>query len=683
MKKLKNIYKILAVLLLIAACTDSDLRDLSFLDRMSAPSNLEMVYNITQDNTGAVTISPNADGASTFDVFFGDSTPEPMRIPQGENANHVYAEGQYDVKVIAYNTNGDATEMSKPLTVSFRAPENLVVTLDNDAAISKQVNVNATAEFATMYEFYSGEETVTQPVATANIGEALSYQYATAGTYSVKVIAKGGAIETTEYAVDFEVTEILAPTAAATTPPNRNAEDVVSIFSDAYTDVTLDELPTGWSASSFESVAIGSDNVWKLSNIDFIGMVTNYANGIDVAAMEKLHIDYWVPSGISNGLSVKIVNTVDGGEAVASLGATVAGTWQSIDIDMTDFDGGNLANKNKITQILIDSDGTAGVVYIDNFYFYKAPSSIVTSLVQDFEGAAPSIIPFGNAAAAIISNPDATGANTTANVVEFTKTAGAEVWAGATLALTTPLDLVNFPKLTLKTWSPKVGAVVKVKIENADASIVYEVDVNTTVANSWEDLTYDFSGAPAADYVKVVVFFDFGNSGDGSVYYYDEINLLDDSGVVADLSFQDFEGAAPTITPFGNAAAAIISNPDATGANTTATVVEFTKATGAEVWAGATLDVTTPLDFTNYSKIGIKTWSPKVGAVVKVKLENADASIVYEVDVNTTVANSWEDLTYDFSTAPAADYVKVVVFFDFGNSGDGSVYYYDELKLTN
>ena len=683
MKKLKNIYKILAVLLLIAACTDSDLRDLSFLDRMSAPSNLEMVYNITQDNTGAVTISPNADGASTFDVFFGDSTPDPMRIPQGENANHVYAEGQYDVKVIAYNTNGDATEMSKPLTVSFRAPENLVVTLDNDAAISKQVNVNATAEFATMYEFYSGEETVTQPVATANIGEALSYQYATAGTYSVKVIAKGGAIETTEYAVDFEVTEILAPTAAASTPPNRNAEDVVSIFSDAYTDVTLDELPTGWSASSFESVAIGSDNVWKLSNIDFIGMVTNYANGIDVAAMEKLHIDYWVPSGISNGLSVKIVNTVDGGEAVASLGATVAGTWQSIDIDMTDFDGGNLANKNKITQILIDSDGTAGVVYIDNFYFYKAPSSIVTSLVQDFEGAAPSIIPFGNAAAAIISNPDATGANTTANVVEFTKTAGAEVWAGATLALTTPLDLVNFPKLTLKTWSPKVGAVVKVKIENADASIVYEVDVNTTVANSWEDLTYDFSGAPAADYVKVVVFFDFGNSGDGSVYYYDEINLLDDSGVVADLSFQDFEGAAPTITPFGNAAAAIISNPDATGANTTATVVEFTKATGAEVWAGATLDVTTPLDFTNYSKIGIKTWSPKVGAVVKVKLENADASIVYEVDVNTTVANSWEDLTYDFSTAPAADYVKVVVFFDFGNSGDGSVYYYDELKLTN
>ena len=190
MKKLKNIYKTIAVLLLIAACTDNDIRDLSFLDTMSAPSNLELVYNITQDNTGSVTISPSADGASTFDVYFGDSTPDPLNIPQGESADHVYAEGIYDVKIIAYNTKGDATELTKPLMVSFRAPENLVPSIENDAAISKQVNVNATADFATMYEFHSGETGVAQPVATANIGEALSYQYTDAGIYSVKVVIR-------------------------------------------------------------------------------------------------------------------------------------------------------------------------------------------------------------------------------------------------------------------------------------------------------------------------------------------------------------------------------------------------------------------------------------------------------------------------------------------------------------
>ena len=682
MKKIKNIYKTIAVLLLIAACTNTDERELSFLDSMSAPANLEMLFSITQDNTGAATITPNADGASTFDVHFGDATADPLRIPNGENAQHVYAEGTYDVKLVAYNTKGDATELTKPIVVSFRAPENLMTTIENDAAVSKQVNVSASADFAMMYEFHSGEAGVTQPVATANIGEALSYQYADAGTYTVQIIAKGGAIETTTYTVDFEVTEILAPTAGATTPPARNDSDVVSIFSDAYTNVTLDELPTGWSASGFEATTIGSDNVWKLTNLDFVGMVTNYANGIDVADMEMMHIDYWVPEGVTNELLVKIVNTVDGGEDVESLGTTVTGSWQSVEIDMANFDG-NLANKNKITQILIDSDGVAGIVYVDNFYFYKAPSSVVTSSVQDFEGAAPTITPFGDAAAAIISNPDASGANTTATVVEFTKTTGAQTWAGATLDLTSPLDLTNFSKISVKTWSPKVGAVVKVKIENADASITHEVDINTTTASSWEELIYDFSTAPAADYVKLVVFFDFGNGGDGSVYYYDEINLVNDSGVVASLTFQDFEGAAPTITPFGSAAAAIISNPDASGVNTTATVVEFTKPTGAQTWAGATLDVTTPLDFATYSKISVNTWSPKVGAVVKVKIENADASITHEIDVNTTVANSWEELTYDFSAAPTADYVKVVVFFDFGNGGDDTVYYYDELKLTN
>jgi hypothetical protein len=51
--------------------------------------------------------------------------------------------------------------------------------------------------------------------------------------------------------------------------------------------------------------------------------------------------------------------------------------------------------------------------------------------------------------------------------------------------------------------------------------------MNTTVSDAWEELVYDFSGAPAADYVKVVIFFDFGVGGDGSVYYFDDYTLTD------------------------------------------------------------------------------------------------------------------------------------------------------------
>ena len=374
MKNIQQTIKIFFLLLLVA-CTENDLRDVSFVNDITAPTNVAAVYNITQDNTGSVTITPNADGAVSFEIFFGDGTTAPAIVPQGESAFHVYAEGTYQVKIVAVNLTGVKTEATQQLIVSFKAPQNLVVVVENDAAISKQVNITANADFATFFEFNSGETGVTQPVVSGNIGSTISYTYQNAGTYDIMVEAKGGAIATTKYEVSFEVTEILAPIVAAPAPPARSAADVVSIFSAAYTNVTLSELPTTWSAGGFEAINLNNDNIWKLTNLDFIGMVTNYATGIDLSAMEKMHIDYWVPEGVTNELLVKIVNTVDGGEDIESLGTTVSGTWQSIDIDMAGFDGGNLSNKEKITQILIDSDGLAGVVYIDNFYFYKQSSA--------------------------------------------------------------------------------------------------------------------------------------------------------------------------------------------------------------------------------------------------------------------------------------------------------------------
>ena len=375
MKHIKTIYKAFIILIFISACTEDE--NLDFLENIAPPTNVEAIFKITQDNTGLVTVIPTAEGTVSFDIHFGDTTLEPAKLEQGTSVDHIYAEGSYEVAVIAYNSIGKTTEILLPLVVSFQAPQNLVVTLENDAAVSKQLNITATAEFATTYEFYSGEASVTQPAAIANIGDVLNYQYAEAGIYDVKVIAKGGAIATAEDATSFEVTEILAPLTSAPSPQTRDAGDVVSIFSDKYTDVSLDELPTAWSSGGLEETAVDGDNIWKLTNLDFIGMVTNYANGIDVSSMEKMHIDYWVPEDVTNELLVKIVNTVDGGEAEASLGTTEGGSWQSVELDMSVFDGGNLSNKNKITQILIDAVDLEGigVVYIDNFYFYKESSN--------------------------------------------------------------------------------------------------------------------------------------------------------------------------------------------------------------------------------------------------------------------------------------------------------------------
>ena len=156
------------------------------------------------------------------------------------------------------------------------------------------------------------------------------------------------------------------PTEAAPTPPNRNAGDVLSIFSAAYTNETLSELPTSWSdLTAFSKIQVAGDEVWKMTGCEFLGMVTNYTTGVDLSAMEKMHIDYFTPD--SNPIGIKIVNTINGGESIASLGTTVTGSWRSVDIDMATF----TSNKTKITQILIDPTGR-NTLYIDNFYFYKA-----------------------------------------------------------------------------------------------------------------------------------------------------------------------------------------------------------------------------------------------------------------------------------------------------------------------
>ena len=443
MKKVKKIYKSVLIILVIISCTDN--RDLGFLEEVVLPSNISALFDITQDNSGLVTITPSGEGASTFEIGLGDSS-ESVRITSGESIENIYTEGSYDVSITAFNIVGDSTQVNQQLVVSFQAPQNLEAVIENDASTSKQVNISATADFATSYEFYSGETGIDQPVATANIGDGISYDYETPGIYSVKIVAKGGAIETTEYTEDFEVTEIVFPLSSAPTPPNRNDVDVVSIFSDVYTDETLNELPTTWSSTNFEEANINSDNIWKLTSLDFLGIVTNYDAGIDLSEMEKMHIDYWVPEGTTNELFVKIVNTVDGGEDIESLGATTGGSWQSIELDITAFDGGDLANKEKITQILIDSDGETPVAYIDNFYFYResTTSSFDDGLLTngDFEGgSAPWIVGVDDASPApvvTVGNNTYYSVDVTAagNVYDVNVSQKVEIIGGNTYTLT-------------------------------------------------------------------------------------------------------------------------------------------------------------------------------------------------------------------------------------------------------
>ena len=367
MKKIKTIYKALLILFIISACTEE--RNLDFLDTVQPPTNVEAMYNITQDNSGLVTITPIAEGATLFDIYFGDATAEPVNVEAGSYVQHTYAEGSYQVKVVAYNIKGDTAETTQDLMVSFKAPENLVVTIENDAAISKQLNVSATADFATTFEFYSGETGVDQPVATANIGEALSYQYATAGTYSVKVVAKGGAIETTEYTSEFEVTEILAPIANAPSPSTRDAIDVISIFSDKYTDVADSDFYPNWGQSTqYNLFELDGEEILQYSNLNYQGI--DIGSEIDASSMETLHIDVWTTDATSIDI-YPLPNGVAPEDERFVTKTLEADQWNSFDIPMSEFTDQGLPI-DALKQFKFVGSGT---VFIDNLYFYKASST--------------------------------------------------------------------------------------------------------------------------------------------------------------------------------------------------------------------------------------------------------------------------------------------------------------------
>ena len=137
---MKILKYILSLTLVFGISCAKDDNDLSFLDRVAAPTNVSAQFLITQDNTGLVTITPNSDGGVSYNMTLGDPNVEAMNLDQGKNVQHTYDEGTYTVTTEAIGITGLKTLVSQELVVSFRAPENLVITTEIDSSNPFKVN---------------------------------------------------------------------------------------------------------------------------------------------------------------------------------------------------------------------------------------------------------------------------------------------------------------------------------------------------------------------------------------------------------------------------------------------------------------------------------------------------------------------------------------------------------------
>lgn len=366
MKILKYTLSLALLILAIHSCSKDD--DVVNIDKIVAPSNVSAAVRITQDNSGLATITPLADGAIGFVITFGDSSEPSETVLPGKSVNHIYKEGTYELTIKAIGLNGLSTSTTQTIAVVFQAPENLEVSISNDLTISKQVNVSASADFATYYQVDFGEDG-SDPV-EGNIADVVSFVYKEVGVYTITVTAFSGAIETISHTEEFEVTAILQPLQAAPKPPSRSENDVISIYSDAYTNIEgVDFYPNWGQSTTFNQIMIDHSEIIQYGNLNYQGI--DLGGAVDASAMEFIHIDIWT----ADDSNAKISPISSGPNEAAFELELVAQQWNAFNIPISYFKDQNPAlNFADIIQFKFDGDPAGGTLFVDNLYFFRAPS---------------------------------------------------------------------------------------------------------------------------------------------------------------------------------------------------------------------------------------------------------------------------------------------------------------------
>jgi hypothetical protein len=150
------------------------------------------------------------------------------------------------------------------------------------------------------------------------------------------------------------------------TPPNVPAPvptqaqaDVISILSDAYTNLEGTDYPDWGQTTLVSDYPVQEDNTIKFSNFNYQGI--QLASSLDVSGMTTLHLDYWTTN--STDLNIYLIST--GPVETAYVLPVPTSGWGSVDIPLSSFSPVDLTD---VIQLKFDGNGE---IYIDNLYFFK------------------------------------------------------------------------------------------------------------------------------------------------------------------------------------------------------------------------------------------------------------------------------------------------------------------------
>jgi len=143
------------------------------------------------------------------------------------------------------------------------------------------------------------------------------------------------------------------------------------------------------------------------------------------------------------------------------------------------------------------------------------------------------------------------------------------------------------------------------------------------------------------------------------------------------------ENQLPGFGDFNGSFTQAIANPDASGANTSATVAENTVPANA-AFAGVNFGLDTNIDISTQKGFTMTVWSPVANTPVLLKLENATTGVNAERAATTTTTGAWETVSFDFSAEGDLTFESVTLFMNFNVLDPATqTYYWDNLEQVD
>ena len=539
MKKFKFI---IVALLIVGIGCDSD--DLDNQDSIT-PANLIVSSEVSADDSGLVTFTASATNTNSYTFDFGDGTSGTTTTGTITKTYETEGDNTYTATVTAIGREGrsisETIEVS--VTVGFLDAETVALLTSGTsktwflaASQPGHLGVGPSREgiqgdwwFPSFYsaqafekcgeeisDCFCDDELTFSVNGDGDISYVLNNNGQTFFNASYEAVAGGAEGEDACYEFDTSGTKMVTLSKVSGNVPENETTGTQLNFSDG----------------GFMGYYVGSSSYEILSISETLLYVRTFdAENPDLAWYLKFSAEAAVDEGAQK-LETIFTNLVwsdefdvDGAPNPANWTYDLgAGGWGNGEAQTYTDDAENVKVEDgllKITAKAASAGASTGVThYFDDITLIGADGTSAT--LEDFEGAAPVFTGFGGASTSVVTNPVASDSNTSATVAESIKVNGAEIWAGSFYDLAAPIDFEANSIISMKTWSPAVGAEVILKIEDpADNNIFVEVrGVTTTIAEAWETLTFDFGNVdPSLDLSRIVLFFDFGVSPEGEAAY--------------------------------------------------------------------------------------------------------------------------------------------------------------------